>query len=171
MRLRIFQNQNLFKCLGLLIFLLIGTVTGLKAYEMKNRQDVSSRKPVNISAIQLIFDRLKGLTIFTGNVHAIHDKVVLTAQSIQALEDYEEATAKGHVKVVDNSESMTLTCGNLEYQDLMELMTAHDHPLLVTLDEKGNPVSVEGRQMELDSVKKSVVVNQNVQNPSSQWPC
>jgi hypothetical protein len=63
---------------------------------------------------------------------------------------------------MDASQGITLTCGNLEYEDRMDLMTAHDHPLMTTLDEKGKPISVTGRQMELDSVKKTVTINQNV---------
>jgi lipopolysaccharide export system protein LptA len=42
-------------------------------------------------------------------------------------------------------------------------MTAHDHPRLTALDEKGRPVTILGRQMELDSEKKTVEINQNVQ--------
>ena len=133
------------------------------AFEVKDDREVSSRKPVNISAHQLTFDRPRGLTLFTGNVKAVHDQVVLLADQIRALEENREATAAGHVEVVDHSQAITLTCGNLEYQDLMDLMTAHDHPLLTTLDEKGLPITVIGRQMEVDSVKKTVVINQNVQ--------
>ncbi len=131
--------------------------------EVKEDRDVSSRKPVQISASQLTFDRPQGLTLFTGNVKALHDQVVLLADQIRALEENREATAVGHVEVVDHSQAITLTCGNLEYQDLMDLMTAHDHPLLTTLDENGQPITVLGRQMEVDSVKKTIIINQNVQ--------
>lgn len=126
-------------------------------------QQVSAKHPVNISSYQLTFDRPEGLTLFTGDVKAVHDKVVLLADEIRALEENREATASGHVKVVDHSQGVTLTCGNLEYQDLMDLMTAHDHPLLTTLDERGVPITVLGRQMEVDSVEKTVTINQNVQ--------
>jgi hypothetical protein len=67
------------------------------------------------------------------------------------------------VKVVDKTQSVTLTCGNLEYQDLMDTMTAHDHPILTSVDSAGKPVTILGRQMELNSGKRTVVVNQNVQ--------
>lgn len=133
------------------------------AFDVKEDRDVSSKKPVYITAYQLSFERTQGLTLFTGNVKAIHDQVILLADQIRALEENREATAAGHVKVVDRSGAITLTCGNLEYQDLMDLMTAHDHPLLTTLDENGHPITVLGRQMEVDSVKKTVVINQNVQ--------
>jgi lipopolysaccharide export system protein LptA len=134
------------------------------AFELKSDdRQVSTHKPVNISSSQLMFDRPRRLTLFTGNVKAVHDKIVLQADKLDALEENREATADGHVQVVDLSQGITMTCGNLEYQDLMNLMTAHDHPLLTTLDEEGHPITVRGRQMEVDSDKKTVVINQNVQ--------
>ncbi len=161
------QNRNPFKgkkpWLAALTAFWGGSVALLHAVELKNDREVSSRKPVNISSYQLTFIRPQGLTLFTGDVKAVHDKVVLFADQIRALEENREATASGHVVVVDHGEGITLTCGNLEYQDLMDLMTAHDHPALTTLDEKGNPITVLGRQMEVDSVEKTVVINQNVQ--------
>ncbi|HEY5037932.1 MAG TPA: LptA/OstA family protein, partial [bacterium] len=108
-------------------------------------------------------DRLKSLTLFKGNVKATHGKEVLTSDEIRAVSQNREATAAGHVKVVDSAMSSTLTCGNLEYLDQMNTMTAHDHPLMVSLDQSGRPISIQGRQMELDSQKKTVVINQNVQ--------
>lgn len=149
----------------LLAFVLFffGTVDFLLALEAENDQKVSSRKPVNISSHQLTFEKLKGLTLFTGDVKATHDKIILLSDEIHAMEDNREATANGHVHVVDSSEGITLTCGNLEYQDLMNLMTAHDHPVLTTLDENGKPITVTGRQMEVDAQKRTVVINQNVQ--------
>lgn len=140
-----------------------GAVGFLSALEAENEQKVSSQKPVDISSHQLTFEKLKGLTLFTGDVKATHDKIILLSDEIHAMEDNREATASGHVHVVDSSQSITLTCGNLEYQDLMNLMTAHDHPILTTLDENGKPITVTGRQMEVDSKKKTVVINQNVQ--------
>jgi lipopolysaccharide export system protein LptA len=95
-------------------------------------------------------------------VTALHGTVVLTADEIRAFSDNNAATAKGHVKVVDKTQGVTLTCGNLEYQDLMETMTAHDHPVLLSVDNNKRPVTILGRQMELDSTAKTVVVNQNV---------
>lgn len=153
---------NLRGCLAAFIFF-EGISALLYAYEIKNDKEVSSRKPVLVTAYQLTFDRPRGLSLFTGNVKAIHDKVVLLADEISALEGNREATAEGHVHVVDNGQGITLTCGNLEYEDMMDLMTAHDHPLLTTLDENGSPITVLGRQMEVDSAEKTVVVNQNVQ--------
>lgn len=140
----------------------LGLAVPVLAYEIKKDQEVSSKKPVQISADQLTFDRPKGMTLFTGNVKALHDQITLLTEKLQALEDNQEASAQGHVLVMDLSQGITLTCGNLEYEDRMDLMTAHDHPLMTTLDEGGNPISVTGRQMELDSEKKTVVINQNV---------
>jgi lipopolysaccharide export system protein LptA len=162
---RIFQNLNLFKVFAALVGASwVLCVAGyLHAYDIQTDREISSKKQVNITAYQLSFDRPKGLTLFTGNVKALHDKIVLQADQIRALEENKEATADGHVQVVDTSQSITLSCGHLEYQDLMDLMTAHDHPLLTTEDEKGNPITVLGRQMELNSVLKTVVINQNVQ--------
>jgi lipopolysaccharide export system protein LptA len=111
----------------------------------------------------LWFDKLKGLTLFKGKVKALHGTVVLTADEIHAFSENNAATAKGHVKVVDKSEGITLTCGNLEYQDLMDTMTAHDHPLLTSVDNDKKPVTILGRQMILDSDEKTIVINQNVQ--------
>ncbi len=141
----------------------VGFTNSVFAYDIKDNREVSSRKPVNISAVQLFFDRLKGLTLFKGGVKAVHDQVVLTANEVRAMSENREATADGKVKVVDPTTDLTVTCGNLEYQDLMSLMTAHDHPLLTSLDENGRPITAMGRQMELDSEKKTVVIHQNVQ--------
>jgi lipopolysaccharide export system protein LptA len=144
-------------------FLLAVATTFLYAYEVKNDKEVSSRKPVNITSQDLTFDRPQGLTLFKGHVKAVHGETTLLADRIKALEEYKEATADGHVKTIDTLQGVTLTCGNLEYQDLMDLMTAHDHPVLTTLDENGHPITVLGRQMEVDSVQKTVVIHQNVQ--------
>jgi len=149
--------------LAVKIFLMFGICVPLWAYDIKDNREVSNRKPVNISAVQLLFDRLKGLTLFKGDVKATHDQVVLTSNEIRAVSENREATAEGKVKVVDPTAALTMTCGNLEYLDLMNLMTAHDHPLLTSLDENGRPITVLGRQMELDSVRKTVVIQQNVQ--------
>lgn len=129
----------------------------------KSADKVTPQTPVNINSSQLIFDKLRGLTLFKGKVKALHGTVVLTADEIRAFSENNAATASGHVKVVDKSQGVTLTCGNLEYQDLMETMTAHDHPILTSVDGAGKPVTILGRQMELDSAKKTVVVNQNVE--------
>ena len=149
---------------GFWIFgLLFLIVRPLGAIDIKDSREVSTHKPVNITASELTFDRHKGLTSFKGKVKAAHDKVILTADQVQALAENKEASAQGNVKVVDPAMGATMTCGNLEYQDLMNIMTAHEHPLLVCLDESGLPITVLGRQMEMDSEKKTVVINQNVQ--------
>jgi lipopolysaccharide export system protein LptA len=134
----------------------------LLAFEIDKAQEVSSKKPVQISSDQLTFDRPRGMTLFTGNVKALHDRIILLTQKLQALEDNREASATGSVKVTDASQGITLTCGSLEYEDRMNLMAAHDHPILTTQDEKGKTIKVSGRQMELDSEKKTVTINQNV---------
>ncbi|GEM_PF-1913629 len=126
-------------------------------------KQVTRKNPVSISSSQLTFDKLKGLTLFKGKVKALHGTVVLTADEIQAFSDANVATAKGHVRVVDKTQSVTLTCGNLDYQNMMEVMTAHDHPMLVSVDNNKKPVTILGRQMVVDSENKTVVVNQNVQ--------
>ncbi|HVZ80797.1 MAG TPA: LptA/OstA family protein [bacterium] len=139
-------------------------VAPLWAYDIDQGkvQQVSSQKPVRISADELTFDKPKGLTLFTGDVKAVHDQITLLSAKLQALEDNREASAEGHVRVMDMGQGITLTCGNLEYEDRMNLMTAHDHPVMTTLDENGKPISVTGRQMEMDSDKKTVTINQNV---------
>ena len=141
----------------------LGLVPLLWGYEIDEKKEISPKKPVNITASQLTFDRLKGLTIFKNDVKATHNPVVLYSDLLESIEGNREATAEGHVKVVDSTAAMTMTCGSLEYLDLMNTMTAHDHPLMVSLDEDGRPITVRGRQMELDSVKKTVVINQNVE--------
>ena len=137
----------------------LGLGSWLWAYDMDQKREVSHKKPVNITASQLTFDRLKGLTVFKEKVHAVHDPLVMDSDLLKSIEGNKEATAEGHVKVVDASSAITLTCGSLEYLDLMNTMTAHDHPLLVSLDEDGIPITIRGRQMELDSLRKTVVVN------------
>ena len=143
---------------------LIGmVVNSLWAYEIKDDREVTTHKPVNISSAgPLTYDRFGGLTVFKKKVRAIHDKVVLTSDEIRAMTGNREATAEGNVQVVDQSMGSTLTCGNLEYQDYLNTMTAHDHPLLTSLDENGRPITVSGRQMEMDSKNKTVIIHQNV---------
>ena len=146
-----------------LAFLGAFVVNSLWAYEIKDDREVTSHKPVNISSVgPLTYDRFGGLTVFKKSVKAVHGHVVLTSDEIRAMTGNKEATAEGHVKVVDQSMGSTLTCGNLEYQDSLNTMTAHDQPLLTSLDENGRPVTVMGRQMEMDSEKKTVIIHQNV---------
>lgn len=165
MRSRTSTNQSLSKArrtvLACLV-LLVGAALSLAA-EIKTDHQISAKKPVNISSVQLLFQKLQGLTLFKGLVKALHGDLTLTSDEIRAFSDSNSATAIGHVKVVDKSAGLTLTCGNLEYQGLMDLMTAHDHPILTSADQNGRPVTVMGRQMELDAVRKTIVVNQNVE--------
>ncbi len=171
MRLWIFNNLNLFKSVSrkrvaILVLALVAVdffASFLWAYEIKDDREVSPKKPVSISASQLTFQKILGLTLFKGFVKAIHGDVVLTSDEIRSLSGNSQATAEGHVRVVDPSSAMTLICGSLEYQDLMDTMTAHDHPVMTSVDENGKPMTIKGRQMELDSEKKTVVINQNVE--------
>ncbi len=132
-------------------------------YELPKDQEISAKKPVQIQSRQLSYDRLKSLTRYKGNVIVTHGKVALSADEVRAVGDRREASANGRVKVVDNGSGMTMTCGNLEYRDVMSILTAHDHPLLTAADERRQPVTLRGRQMELYSDKKEVVVNQEVE--------
>jgi len=102
------------------------------------------------------------MTYFKKKVKATHGRVTLTADEVTSIANNYEATAEGHVNVVDPTAAMTLTCGNLEYLDLMNTMTAHDQPVLTSKDEQGHPVTMKGRQMEVDSIKRTIVINQNV---------
>jgi len=133
------------------------------AYEVKDDREVTSQKPVRITASQLSFDRLRGLTLFKGNVKATHQDVTLMADEVRALSGNRQATAEGNVKVSDPTVPMSLSCGVLDYQDMMDLMTAHEDPLLTSLDEDGRPVTLKGRQMEMDARKKTVQVHQDVE--------
>ncbi len=156
-------NAILFRVLALAIAFFAGVFFSRASDANPPEKQVSRKKPVSISSSQLTFDKLKGLTLFKGRVTALHGTVVLTADEIRAFSENNAATAKGHVKVVDKTQAVTLTCGNLEYQDLMDTMTAHDHPILTSIDNNKKPVTILGRQMELNSDAKTVVVNQNVQ--------
>jgi lipopolysaccharide export system protein LptA len=162
------KNSNHFQVLapgaGLWIFIFFLSAAGFaNAYNIKDDREISSRKPVHITASQLTFDRQKGLTKFEGQVKATHGLVILNADTVQALSENKEASALGHVIVEDPGMGLTMSCGNLEYQDMMNTMTAHEQPVLVFLDESGLPITIKGRQMEMNSEKKTVVIRQNVQ--------
>ncbi|HXL73474.1 MAG TPA: LptA/OstA family protein [bacterium] len=170
MTLKIIKNPNRFNptrlgpaVLTALVCFFAGILLSRADQPKSAANQITRKKPVSISSSQLTFDKLKGLTLFKGKVKALHGTVVLTADEIRAFSDDNTATAKGHVKVVDKTESVTLTCGNLEYQDLMETMTAHDHPALVSVDNNKKPVTILGREMIVDTDNKTIVVNQNVQ--------
>src|SRR5258708_4511141 len=138
MRSGILKNRNLFEAdpamkLALICFLFFAGAAGrLRAVEIKEDRKISAKKPVNISSVQLLFQKLQGLTLFKGEVKALHGDLVLTADEIRAFSENNAATAKGHVKVIDKSSAIPLTCGNLEYQDLINPITAHTHPVLTT---------------------------------------
>jgi lipopolysaccharide export system protein LptA len=141
----------------------LATVARSWGYEIKDDREVTPQKPVVIRARGMTYDRLKSLTRYKGHVAATHDKVVLTADEVQAISDNREASANGNIKVVDHSSDMVMTCGNLEYRDRMSVMTAHDHPLLTSPNENGRPITIRSRQMELYTEKKEVVANENVE--------
>ncbi len=167
MRSENLKNRNLSKFIGMampvLVWLLFLSATAfLWAVEIKEDRQVSAKKPVKIASVEVFFEKLKGLTLYKGKVTALHGDVVLTADEISAFSENNAATAKGHVKLIDKSSGITLTCGSLEYQGLMDSMTAHDHPVLTSEDQNGKPLTILGRQMELDLEKKIIVVNQNV---------
>ncbi|MGH7739151.1 MAG: LptA/OstA family protein [bacterium] len=137
--------------------------SGSEALDVKNQKKISSHKPVNITSNQLSFDKLDGLTLFNGAVKVVHGHVILNSDEVKASADNGVATALGHVKVDDLKANLHLTCGNLDYHDLMNLITAHDHPSLNTLDEKGEPLTIRSRQMELFPEEKKVVAHQDVE--------
>ncbi|HVM32021.1 MAG TPA: LptA/OstA family protein [bacterium] len=128
-----------------------------------NRAKISGSKPVNISSNQLSFDRLNGLTLFNGDVKVLHDQLILNSDQLQAAEDNRVASAFGNVKVDDLKSRLHLTCGNLDYHDLMNQITAHDHPVLSAVDEAGHPLTIRARQMELYPQTKEVVAHQDVE--------
>jgi lipopolysaccharide transport protein LptA len=170
MTLPISKNQSLFKENRFVFYVLTAAASFLAGNLLSWASDarvssnkISAKKPVSISSSQLTFDKLKGLTLFKGKVKALHGTVILTADEIRAFTENNVATAKGHVKVVDKNDAVTLTCGNLEYQNLMDMMTAHDHPILTRADNNGKSVTMLGRQIVLDSDERTVVVDQNVQ--------
>src|SRR5262245_651141 len=86
----------------------------LWGYEIQDDREVTSKKPVLIRSKHLEYDRLKSLTLFKGKVVATHGQVVLTADEVQAIADYREASASGNVKVTDKTSGTVMTCGNLE---------------------------------------------------------
>ncbi len=126
-------------------------------------KSISPEKPVNITSDQLSFDKLNGLTLFNGAVKVTHDQVILNSDQVEASSNNRVATALGHVRVNDLKSNMHLTCGNLDYHDLMDQITAHDHPVIDTLDENGLPMTIRSRQMELYTQQKKVVAHQDVE--------
>jgi lipopolysaccharide export system protein LptA len=131
--------------------------------DVENRKKISPDKPVNITSDRLNFDKLNGLTLFNGSVKVVHDEVTLNSDEVQASASNRVATALGHVRVNDLKSNIHLTCGNLDYHDLMDQITAHDHPVLDTLDENGMPLTIRSRQMELYTQQKRVVAHQDVE--------
>jgi len=146
------------------VVLLVSVRAG--AYELPESSgtpEISSSKPVKIDSRQMTYDRLKSLILYKGKVVARHGQMSLAADEVQAIADNREASANGRVKVVDASSQMVMTCGNLEYRDRMNTMTAHDHPQVTFPSENGRPSTILSRQMEYYADKKEVVARQNVQ--------
>jgi lipopolysaccharide export system protein LptA len=141
----------------------LSSASGEAPLDVENRQKISGGKPVNISSNQLKFDRVNGLTLFSGNVKVFHDGLVMNSDLLQASEGNRMASAFGSVRVDDLKSNLHLTCGNLDYNDLMNQITAHDHPVLSTVDEAGLPVTILSRQMELYAQEKKVVAHQDVE--------
>ena len=141
----------------------LSSATGEAPLDVENRQKISGGKPVNISSNQLKFDRVNGLTLFSGDVKVLHDGLVMNSDLLQASEGNRMASALGNVKVDDLKSNLHLSCGNLDYNDLMSQITAHDHPVLSTVDETGLPVTILSRQMELYEQEKKVIAHQDVE--------
>jgi lipopolysaccharide export system protein LptA len=131
--------------------------------DVDNRKTISPEKPVNITSNQLSFDKLNGLTLFNGAVKVTHDQIILNSDQVEAASNNRVATALGNVRVNDLKSNLHLTCGNLDYHDLMDQITAHDHPVIDTLDENGMPMTIRSRQMELYTQQKKVVAHQDVE--------
>jgi len=131
--------------------------------DVENRKTISPEKPVNIISNQLSFDKLNGLTLFNGAVKVTHDQIILNSDLVEAASNNRVATALGHVRVNDLKSNLHLICGNLDYHDLMDQITAHDHPVIDTLDENGMPMTIRSRQMELYTQQKKVVAHQDVE--------
>lgn len=129
---------------------------------------ITSKRPVEINSQELTFDRLTGMTVFKGDVQVLHDPTVMNADEVHAVSGNRQATAEGNVQVVDSGMAATLTCGHLEYKDKMRFISAHDSPKMATVDNDGNPVTMESRQMEFFSEQHMAVANQNVKVNSSQ---
>jgi lipopolysaccharide export system protein LptA len=128
------------------------------------REDVkvSPKKPVEVNADELTFDRESGRTVFKGKVHVLHDKIDLGADEVRAVSGNRQATAEGGVTVVDGSMSATLSCGHLDYLDQMRIISAHEKPHFTTVDDDDQPVTLDGRQIEFYSEQKMALANQDV---------
>jgi lipopolysaccharide transport protein LptA len=135
---------------------------------MEGEEKINAKRPVEIESNELTFDRETGLTVFKGNVKVNHKPTVMNADEVQATNGNRQATAEGQVQVVDSGMAATLTCGHLEYRDKMRYISAHDSPKMVSMDNDGNPVTMESRQMEFFSDQHMAVANQNVKVNHSQ---
>jgi lipopolysaccharide export system protein LptA len=130
--------------------------------------DISPRNPVEIRSRELTFERGSGLTRFSGDVLVTHGNLRMQADEVRAASGNRQATAEGHVTAVDAGMAATLTCGHLEYRDLMQVITAHDSPMLTSVDDNLRPVSLTSRQMEFYSDRKEAVAHQDVVMTSSE---
>jgi lipopolysaccharide export system protein LptA len=129
---------------------------------------ISSKRPVEIDSNELTFERETGRTIFKGDVKVKHRPTTLEADEVNAVSGNRQAVAEGKVVVVDSGMSATLTCGHLEYKDQMRYITAHDNPHLTSVDNEGQPVTLDSRQMEFFSDQRMAIANQNVKVTHSQ---
>jgi lipopolysaccharide export system protein LptA len=146
------------------VFCVVGLLPTLRGAErsLAGETKITNKRPVEINSNELTFNRATGLTVFKGAVQVKHQPTLMDADEVQAVSGNRQATAEGNVQVVDSGMSATLTCGHLEYKDQMRYITAHDSPKMTTVDNDGNPVTMESRQMEFFSQQHMAVANQNV---------
>ncbi len=130
--------------------------------------EITPKRPVEIRSRELTFERASGITRFMGDVVVTHGELRMQADEVRATSGNRQATAEGNVTAVDAGMAATLTCGHLEYRDLMRVITAHDGPLLRSVDDNLRPVSLTSRQMEFYSDQKMAVANQGVVMTSSE---
>ncbi len=154
---------------ALLFLALVGAMLGVAAFgeaaeERAFQKDlkVSPKRPVEIDANELTYERASGLTRFKGDVKVRHEPTTMAADEVRAVSGNRQAVAEGKVEVVDSGMAATLTCGHLEYKDQMRYITAHDSPQMATVDKEGKPVTLTSRQMEFFSEQRMAIANQNV---------
>lgn len=153
---------------GWTLAVLAAAGTGLAAVASSPPKiEITPKKPVEIRSRELTFERGSGLTRFTGDVVVTHGSLRLKADEVRATSGNRQATAEGRVQAVDESMAATLTCGHLEYRDLMGVITAHDDPTLTSVDDELRPVTLTSRQMEFYSERKEAVARQGVVVTSS----
>jgi lipopolysaccharide export system protein LptA len=132
---------------------------------MKQRNkliNVNVHKPLKIFSNELTYQRSIGLTTFKGHVRVWHDSISLKSDELRTISQNQEATAEGHVTMIDRSSSVTLRCGVLSYLDKMQSCVAYDQPVLNTVDQHNRPLTMYARQMKFYSKTDQAVANQNV---------